>query len=346
LTIDGDAVEEFSRSTFFMLSRVAESIYWMSRYFERAENVARFLDVNFRLMLDLPSGMAVQWEALVRITGDYEPFLKRYKSATRETAIQFLTFDTENTNSILSCVRAARENARSVRESISSEMWEQLNRIYFRVGDAATRDLDAPEEFFEEVRLASHLFIGLTDTTMSHNEPWHFARLGRALERADKTSRILDVKYFILLPSITDVGTPLDEIQWTAVLRSASALQVYRQQYGRVSPPRVVEFLVLDPEFPRAMHFCLRRADESLHAISGTPQGSFRNAAEQKLGQLRAELDFTRVSDIMRTGVHEFIDDFQIKLNGIGTAIHDTFFAMRPIQSLQSQFSATGPRER
>jgi uncharacterized alpha-E superfamily protein len=346
LTIDGDAVEEFSRSTFFMLSRVAESIYWMSRYFERAENVARFLDVNFRLMLDLPSGMAVQWEALVRITGDYEPFLKRYKGATRETVIQFLTFDTENTNSILSCVRAARENARSVRESISSEMWEQLNRIYFRVGDAATRDLDAPEEFFEEVRLASHLFIGLTDTTMSHNEPWHFARLGRALERADKTSRILDVKYFILLPSITDVGTPLDEIQWTAVLRSASALQVYRQQYGRVSPPRVVEFLVLDPEFPRAMHFCLRRADESLHAISGTPQGSFRNAAEQKLGQLRAELDFTRVSDIMRTGVHEFIDDFQIKLNGIGTAIHDTFFAMRPIQSLQSQFSATGPRER
>lgn len=329
-----------------MLSRVAESIYWMSRYFERAENVARFLDVNFRLMLDLPSGMAVQWEALVRITGDYEPFLKRYKGATRETVIQFLTFDTENTNSILSCVRAARENARSVRESISSEMWEQLNRIYFRVGDAATRDLDAPEEFFEEVRLASHLFIGLTDTTMSHNEPWHFARLGRALERADKTSRILDVKYFILLPSITDVGTPLDEIQWTAVLRSASALQVYRQQYGRVSPPRVVEFLVLDPEFPRAMHFCLRRADESLHAISGTPQGSFRNAAEQKLGQLRAELDFTRVSDIMRTGVHEFIDDFQIKLNGIGTAIHDTFFAMRPIQSLQSQFSATGPRER
>jgi uncharacterized alpha-E superfamily protein len=329
-----------------MLSRVAESIYWMSRYFERAENVARFLDVNFRLMLDLPSGMAVQWEALVRITGDYEPFIKRYKRATRETVIQFLTFDTENTNSILSCVRAARENARSVRESISSEMWEQLNRIYFRVGDAATRHLDTPEEFFEEVRLAHHLFIGLTDTTMSHSEPWHFVRLGRALERADKTSRILDVKYFILLPSVADVGTPLDEIQWTAVLRSASALQVYRQQYGRVSPLRVVEFLVLDPEFPRAMHFCLRRADESLHAISGTPQGSFRNSAEQRLGQLRAELDFTRVSDIMRIGVHEFIDDFQIKLNGIGTAIHETFFATRPIQSLQSQVSPKADRER
>lgn len=328
-----------------MLSRVAESIYWMSRYFERAENVARFLDVNFRLMLDLPSGMAVQWEALVRITGDYEPFIQRYKRATRETVIQFLTFDSENTNSILSCVRYARENARSVRESISSEMWEQLNRIYFRVDDAASRHLETPEEFFEEIRLASHLFIGLTDTTMSHGEPWHFAQLGRSVERADKTSRILDVKYFILLPSVADVGTPLDEIQWTAVLRSASALQVYRQQYGRVSPLRVVEFLVLDPEFPRAMHFCLRRADESLHAISGTPQGSFRNSAEQRLGQLRAELDFTRVSDIMRIGVHEFIDDFQIKLSGIGGAIHDTFFATRPVQSSQSQVS-TADRER
>src|SRR4051794_20076204 len=118
-----------------MLSRVAESIYWMNRYLERAENVARFIDVNFRLMLDVPSGMAVQWEALVRITGDYEALLKRYGNATRETVIQFLTFDTENPNSILSCVRAARENARSVRESISSEMWEQVNRIYFRVND-------------------------------------------------------------------------------------------------------------------------------------------------------------------------------------------------------------------
>ncbi|MBV9488634.1 MAG: alpha-E domain-containing protein [Verrucomicrobia bacterium] len=330
-----------------MLSRVAESTYWMSRYLERADNVARFLDVNFLLMLDLPSGMAVQWEALVRITGDYEPFIKRYGNATPETVIQFLTFDTENANSILSCVRAARENARSVRESISAEMWEQVNRIYFRVNDAATRHLGSPEAFFEEVRLASHLFMGLTDATMSHNEPWHFARLGRMIERADKTSRILDVKYFILLPSVTDVGTPLDEIQWTAVLRSASALQVYRQQYGRISPARVIEFLVLDPEFPRAMHFCLRRADESLHAISGTPLGSFRNAAEQRLGQLRAELDFTRVADIMREGLHEFIDGFQIKLNAIGTAISETFFAPRPIDRSQAQnISATIERGR
>ena len=313
-----------------MLSRVAESIYWMSRYVERAGNVARFIDVNFRLMLDLPADMSVQWDALIKITGDSDKFAERYAAPTRDNVIRFLAFDPENPNSILSCVRAARENARSVRESISSEMWEQLNKFYLTVSGPAASGLESPEEFFTATRLASHLFIGITDTTMSHGKAWHFARLGRTLERADKTSRILDVKYFILLPSATDVGTPLDEIQWTAVLGSASALEAYRQQYGRVSPARVVEFLVLDSEFPRAIHYCVTHADQSLHAISGTPLDSFRNRAERLVGQLRSELDFTRVSDVIGGGLHEFLDGFQTKLNGIGAAIHETFFAIRP----------------
>lgn len=321
-----------------MLSRVAESIYWMSRYMERAGNIARVIDVNFRLMLDLPPSMSVQWDAIVRTTGDYDAFVKRYKKATRDTVIQFLTFDRENPNSIVSCVCAARENARSVREIISSDMWEQLNRFYLTVTDAATRRLDSPEDFFSETKLASHLFIGLAHTTMTHNQAWHFARLGRSIERADKTSRILDVKYFILLPSVDDVGTPLDELQWTAVLGSASALEAYRQRYGRVSSERVVEFLVLDREFPRSIHYCLRNADTSLHAITGTPFDAFNNRAERLLGQIRSELDFTRVSDVIETGLHEFLDTFQIKLNAIGTEVFQTFFAPRPVaRSLQTQ---------
>lgn len=316
-----------------MLSRVANSIYWMNRYIERAGNIARVIDVNFRLMLDLPAGMSVQWDAVVRTTGDYDAFIERYKKATRDTVIQFLTFDDENPNSILSCVRAARENARSVREIISSEMWEQLNKFYLTVMDAAARRLDAPEEFFQETKLASHLFIGLSHTTMSHGQAWHFGSLGRMIERADKTSRILDVKYFILLPSVKDVGTPLDEIQWTAVLGSASALEAYRQRYGRVSPKRAVEFLVLDRDFPRSIHHCLRQADQSLHEISGAPLGSFCNSPERLVGQLRSELDFAQVSDIIGGGLHEFLDLLQIKLNTIGAAIYDTFFEVRPVKA-------------
>jgi uncharacterized alpha-E superfamily protein len=166
---------------------------------------------------------------------------------------------------------------------------------------------------------------------MSHGQAWHFSRLGSMLERGDQTSRILDVKYFILLPSAHDVGTPLDELQWTDVLSSASALEAYRQRHGRVTPDRTVEFLVLDREFPRAIHYCLSQADHSLHEISGTPSGSFRNAAERLLGQLRSELDFKQASEIIGGGLHEYLDSCQLEINEVGAAIHETFFASRPV---------------
>ena len=317
-----------------MLSRVADSIFWMSRYIERAENVARFIDVNCHMILDLPAGSPEQWGALIVTSGDHERFAVRYgTAATQENVIQFLAFDPENPNSILSCVRAARENARSVREIISSEMWEQVNSFFLTVNapDAARRARESPHDLFTEIKMASHLFEGLTETTMSHVEAWHFARLGRTLERADKTSRLLDVKYFILLPRLTDVGSPFDDIQWSAVLRSASAFEMYRKRHGRISPDRIVEFLLLDREFPRAVHYCLNAAEESLHAISGTPIGTFRNLAEQRLGQLRSELGYARVDDILTGGLHEFLDGLQSKLNLVGDAIFETFFALRPV---------------
>ncbi|HWU36805.1 MAG TPA: alpha-E domain-containing protein, partial [Candidatus Acidoferrum sp.] len=180
-------------------------------------------------------------------------------------------------------------------------------------------------------KMASHLFTGLAETTMSHGEAWHFSRLGRLLERADKTTRLLDVKYFILLPRVTDVGTPFDDIQWSAVLRSASAFEMYRKRHGRIAPERVADFLLLDREFPRAVHYCLIKAEESLHAISGTPVGTFCNPAEQRLGQLRSELGYARVADVLAVGLHQFLDSLQIKLNLVGDAIFETFFALRPL---------------
>src|SRR6266571_7497522 len=260
-----------------MLSRVADSIYWMTRYIERAENVARFIDVNLQLMLDLPAGITEQWAPLVDITDDQLLFQERYGATTRQNVVAFLTFDTGNPNSIYACLRAARENARSVREVISSEMWEQVNTFYLMVRDAAAqgRVTAEPHAFFTEVKMASHRFVGITDVTMSHNEGWHFGRLGCLLERADKTSRILDVKYYLLLPNVHDVGTPVDDIQWSAVLKSASAFEMYRKRFGLLRPDRVADFLMLDREFPRAMHYCLVHAEESLHAISGSPPGPF-----------------------------------------------------------------------
>ena len=166
---------------------------------------------------------------------------------------------------------------------------------------------------------------------MSHDQGWHFANLGRLLERADKTSRILDVKYFTLLPHVADVGSTLDDLQWSAVLRSVSGFEMYRKRFGRISPNRVAEFLLLDREFPRAVHYCLICAEDSMHAITGTPYGQFRSLAEQRMGQARSGLDYLRAEDIVAAGLHEFLDGLQTKLNQVDDAIYSTFFRMAPL---------------
>lgn len=316
-----------------MLSRVADSIYWMSRYVERAENVARFIEVNLNLSLDLGPEMAGQWAPLVYTTGDHEEFNKRFPVATQENVIEFLTFDDENPNSILSCLRAARENARTVRDMISSDMWEEINKFFLMVRTARSEaSLSAlPFDLFAKIRQHGAALAGVAEITMSRGEAWHFRRLGRMIERADKTSRILDVKYYLLLPSVADVGTPTDSNQWAALLKSASALEMYRKRYGRITPNQVAEFLILERDFPRTMHFCLIYGEQSLLAITGGSLGTFRTPAEQCLGRLRAELDYTNIQEIIHKGLHEFIDSFQTKLNGVGEAVFDTFFAAQPV---------------
>jgi len=321
-----------------MLSRVAESIYWMSRYVERAENLARFIDVTLNLVLDQPQGSIPQWEPLIQATGDERAFAERYGTATEANVIRFLTFDREYPGSILASLAAARENARTVRETISSEAWEQLNEAYHVVRDAANLPaMKSPSEFFHAVKQQSHLFNGILDSTMSRSCGWHFANLGRRLERADKTSRILDVKYFTLLPTVDDVGTTIDDLQWSEVLRSVSGFEMYRKRYHAITIHRVVEFLILDREFPRAVLFCIEGANDSLHQISGTPAGGYRNSAEQQLGKLRAELAYTDIDSIIDSGVHEFVDGLQSRLNKISSSIHEAFFAIRPIETIQRQ---------
>jgi uncharacterized alpha-E superfamily protein len=322
-----------------MLSRVAESMYWMARYIERAENVARIMDANYHMILDLPEGVGEQWEPVIVTTGDEELFEKYYDEFNRENVVQFLTFDSRNPNSVLSCLRLARENARSVRDWISSEMWQQINSFYLFVKEASNKGggIELPHEFFVEVMQASHHFTGLSQNTMTHGDAWQFARLGRMLERADKTARIIDVKYFILLPSIEYIGTPYDHILWGSILRSASAFEMYRKHFGQIVPDQIIEFLVLDSEFPRAIHHCLSMAELSLRKLSGTMRGRFSNRAEKTLGRLLADLDYTTIEDIKSVGLHEFIDDLQTRLNATGKAVFDTFFSLPTATDTQSQ---------
>jgi uncharacterized alpha-E superfamily protein len=315
-----------------MLSRVADSIFWMRRYTERAENVARFIDVTLNLTLGLGDHLEHQWEALIYTTGDQSAFEELYPCVTQENVIRFLTFDEANPNSILSCLQYARENARQSREMLSSQMWEELNKFYLFVRDSRndTRAIDSPFDFFTRVRQFGYLIEGVVSGTMSHGEAWNFGRLGAMLERADKTSRILDVKYFLLLPSAHDVGTSLDISQWGMLLKSASALEMYRRRFGVLSPRLVAAFLLLDRDFPRAVRFCISLAERSLLQITGGNQGNFHNRPEQLLGRMRAEFEFLDIDEVMNEGLHEFIDHFQCKLNDIGEAVHEMFFQVRP----------------
>jgi uncharacterized alpha-E superfamily protein len=318
-----------------LLSRVADSIYWMARYIERAENVARYMAVNAQLQLDLPLEPAYQWQPLIDTSGDMDAFKERYGVATEESVTQFLAFDEKNLNSIYSCLHTARENARSVRETISSEMWEQVNSMYLRIQaqrEAANRQ-EAFTEMLRSVRLDCHMFQGITDATMSHNEAWHFLRIGRDLERADKTSRILDVKYFILLPKVSSVGTPYDDLHWSAVLKSVSGFEAYRKVYGRISHRNIVELLVMDPEFPRSIRYCVTAAGESLRAITGSPVGSSQYESERQMAALESELDNTtadRIVDV--TGLHEYLDCLQTQMNEVDNSLLQEFFIWRPVE--------------
>jgi uncharacterized alpha-E superfamily protein len=315
-----------------MLSRVANSIYWMCRYIERAENVARFISVNLNLLLDMPSEIGKHWEPLVMITGDQEYFEDKYQVYSKEAVINFLTFDRGYYNSIASCLGSARENARSIREIISSEMWEHLNTFYLEMADPRFHPmaLQDSHKFFKIIQMRSHLFTGLMDSTMSHGEAWNFARMGMMLERADKTSRILDVKYFMLLPQADLVNTPVDNIQWTAVLKSASAFEMYRKEHHLITPRMVASFLIFDGHFPRSIRHCVSKAQICLERIkNGSPNGTV-NPAEKQFGRLKADLEYTDIDEVINQGMHEYLDSLQTRLNQIDMAVGIAFFNMPP----------------
>ena len=316
-----------------MLSRVADCLYWMSRYVERAENSARLLDVNFQLMLDfenLPEDVARQhWLPILSTLEHADLFHRSYQEADADSVVEFIALSEKNPNSIRSCLSRARENARAVREQISSEMWEQINGLYLFVRSDEARNLlhSSAYQFFRRIIQDSQLFIGTTDTTMTHGEGWDFVQIGKFLERADCTSRILDVKYHILLPGGERVGGTVDTVQWMAVLRSLSALEAYRKLYlGAIAPWKIAEFLILHDRFPRSLRYCIQRLDAALHRVSGVPEDRYGCEAERLSGRLRSDLDYTTSAEIFQNhGLHEYLDRLQGRLLKIGDAMHEEY---------------------
>lgn len=312
-----------------LLSRVAQSIYWMQRYIERAENVARFLSVNYHLALDMPEWVGAQWDPLIRTTGDYSLFSKKYASPTEHNVLHFLLLDESYNNSVLSCLVMAKENARCVQEAITSDVFEALNEIVTTVEafNADQLNMESMEELLQEIKNFSHFVSGCMNATFNHDEAWHFLSLGEFLERADKTTRILDVKYFYLSPESSDEKTPLENIPWFSLLNSTSGLEMYTRRQGLIKPDKVIEFLLLDPNFARSVSYCCEKALESLLKITGNNNSQrYSCLTEKKLGTLSSELRYQDVNNIIEFGIHEYLDSIQLSINEIGAAIQQDFF--------------------
>jgi uncharacterized alpha-E superfamily protein len=309
-----------------MLSRVADSLYWINRYVERAENISRFVEVSEAMALDCPPGSAEPWLPLIDASGDRELFDALFPGGTPEDVVQFLVREPKNPSSVVNCLDIARENARQIREVITTEMWEHLNGVYWNLQEESYWELP-PQEQLREIRRACQLFYGITDATLSRDLSWHFSRLGRLLERADKTTRILDVKYFLLLPSPDEVGGVLDELQWISLLRSAGAYQMFRQSQQRAIAPRAVaSFLLLDPIFPRSVRYCLERLSETLRIIRGSAVPGPPDELECLIGLVLARWSYTRIDDLIATGLHEAIDHLQQDLNQLHSLLEQRYF--------------------
>ncbi len=296
-----------------MLSRVADALFWMGRYVERAEHVARLLDVWFHLELDLHGAGAapyeMHWTGLAKILQQQVPVLN--KDASPGLAIsQWLTFDQEVPNSVMFCLARARLNARSIRGTINSEVWRELNKLYWKLCDPelVRRSRESPHEFYQAVECGSVLFQGLCDATASHDEGWQFIQLGKFMERADKTLRILDVQFHLLHELTNPDDLPVSNLHWAGVLQSCRAFEAYQRLYvGRVEPERVVEFLLLREDFPRSVRFCLEACARAVAAIEGGGPERGLSRADRLLGLMLSDLRYRDLDQILRGDLHEFL---------------------------------------
>ncbi|WP_295881844.1 alpha-E domain-containing protein [uncultured Thiohalocapsa sp.] len=312
-----------------MLSRIAESLYWMSRNLERADDTARILDINVRYMLEADEGAteAMQWTPLLTIVEADERYLARHPDGqvTVQRVIRFLTQDKDNPGSLYNSLRIARENARVVRDRISQEMWEAINQFWLTTDSHLKTKLQPwrAADLYAYVHREVALFFGLTQSTMMRGEAYGFTALGSLQERADMTARILDVRYHLLLPDLTLVGSPLDYYQWGALLKSLSGFEAYRRKYqSGIRPIDVVEFVLLDPDFPRSLRCCMDGMERALGRIGQVPGGD----VPAHMAALRAHLTDVSSRGILEQGLHEYLERFLDLLAALTTALQADYF--------------------
>ncbi len=324
-----------------MLSRVADSLYWMSRYLERAEHTTRLLDVNLNLMLDENAASAERrWQRVLQALG-------RPKDVKWEgdpyALTQALTFDTTNKASILSCIIAARENSRHVREQISTEQWHRLNSMYLQVtgpemqmerqAEALAAGIARPSEFLQSVMEAVHQFQGVTDSTMNHGEGWQFIQVGRYIERASATALLLEAYHADLWGQPERVGEGNEYLDWMGLLRSATAFEAYCKVYtADLTPDRIFEFLLLDEEFPHSVRFSIDSVQCALEKIQGDSGKSRAEALQRLSGRLRASLSYSSVDEILSQDVVGYLGGIQAQCR----AIHETIYELYVDYSIQA----------
>lgn len=310
-----------------LLSRYAEAIYWMARYVERAENLARILDVNETFSRDSRGWQ--NWQSILQLYRDEERFLAEHGEATVEAVLYFYTLDQRNVTSIISAVNQARGNARTLRPLISTEMWIQLNIFSNTLKSIAREDLSEPRlaRFCNQVKEACQTHTGITEGTFYRDEGWFFYQIGRSLERADQTTRLLDVKYHLLLPTSDSVGSPLDVSHWNAVLRSAAGYHAFRRVHpSGMTSGDVAGFLLFNSRFPRSVRACVHDISNRLTQLRSSHHLVGGAGALEELDELRSVLDDIRIEQVIAKGMHEFVDWIQLKLINIHAELGNAYF--------------------
>ena len=312
-----------------MLSRIADSLFWLARYIERAEETARILDVNYHMMLEQSyQSSRLRWDPLVLMAGEEQRFQQFYIEATSRTVFEFLAFREDNPSSIIQCVTKARENARTIRDRISREMWEDINGFFYTMTrfNPHVEMAAGPHRFCESVKFASHRFHGVAEATLPHDEGWQFLKIGWFLERAEMTARLVDVQYqnLVEVPPNAEGG---DSHRWMAVLKSVGAYETYRRQYhSPIEPEKVAEMLILHPQLPRSIRFSITEVQSALRAISGSVTGTYANEAERLTGKVLESLRYDKIEDIFGRGLHSQMRDLLKMCRAIDEDIARTYF--------------------
>jgi uncharacterized alpha-E superfamily protein len=323
-----------------LLARYADCIFWLARYVERAENLARILDVNETFSRD--SRGAQNWLSIIQLNSDEEQFFKTGRDVSAQSVLRFYIVDADNPSSIVSTIGSARENARTLRPLISTEMWVQLNVFHNHLAVLSPADL-APGRLsglLAMIKEACQTHTGITEGTFFRDQGWYFYQLGRYIERADQTTRLLDIKYHLLLPDIADVGSPTDVSQWNALLRSAAGYHAYRRLHAAsTTPARVAGFLLFNQAFPRSVHHCVREAGRLLGEVKSRYSLRGGNDAAEELDRLRAVLGTLTITEILSEGLHEFLDVIQQQLIAVSRDLSIAFFGYRP-EATQAQAAA------